>query len=91
VVQEVADRFAPVGIAILFAGAARVPEIDADLTLTSADAVAAARILEARQVVGVHTEDWEHFSHTRAELEAAFAGTGLLVDTPRGATVDLAT
>jgi L-ascorbate metabolism protein UlaG (beta-lactamase superfamily) len=89
-VREIADRFAPIGVAVLFAGAARVPEIDADLTLTSADAVEAARILQAGQVVGVHTEDWQHFSQSRAELEAAFAGTGLLVDTPRGVTVDLA-
>lgn len=88
-VQEIADRFAPIGVAVLFAGAARVPEIDAALTLTSADAAAAARILQAGHVVGVHTEDWEHFSETRAQLEAAFAGTELLVDTPRGETVSL--
>lgn len=88
-VREIASRHAPVGIAVLFAGAARVPAIDAPLTLTSADAVEAARILGVRQVVGVHTEDWEHFSESRADLEAAFAGTGLLVDTPRGSTVTL--
>jgi L-ascorbate metabolism protein UlaG (beta-lactamase superfamily) len=89
-VREIAGRYAPIGIAILFAGAARVPEIDADLTLTSQDAAEAAEILRAGKVVGLHTEDWEHFSQTRAELEAAFAGTpGLLVDTPRGERVVL--
>jgi L-ascorbate metabolism protein UlaG (beta-lactamase superfamily) len=91
-VDEIAARYAPVGVAILFAGAARVPEIDADLTLTSQDAVAAARILGARKVVGVHTEDWEHFSQSRADLEAAFGAEGmrdLLVDTPRGERVEL--
>lgn len=89
-VREIADRYAPVGVAVLFAGAARVPAIDAPLTLTSQDAAEAARILQAGRVVGVHTEDWEHFSETRADLEAAFAATpGLLVDTPRGATVPL--
>jgi L-ascorbate metabolism protein UlaG (beta-lactamase superfamily) len=91
-VDEIASRFAPIGVAILFAGAARVPEIDADLTLTAQDAVAAARILGAQQVVGVHTEDWEHFSHTRADLDAAFTAAGmrdLLVDTPRGQRVEL--
>ena len=79
-------------MAILFAGAARVPEIDAALTLTSADAAAAARILGARRVAGVHTEDWEHFSESRAQLEAAFEAEGireLLIDTPRGVTVSL--
>ena len=54
--------------------------------------MAAARILGARQVVGVHTEDWEHFSESRADLEAAFAAEGMrdvLVDTPRGERVVL--
>jgi L-ascorbate metabolism protein UlaG (beta-lactamase superfamily) len=90
-VQQIADRFRSIDVAILFAGAARVPSIDAALTLTSADAVSAARILGAPQVVGLHTEDWEHFSESRAQLEEAFAGTGLLVDTPRGERVELDT
>ena len=85
-------RFAPVDIAVLFAGAARVPRIDAALTLTSADAAEAARRLGARTAVGVHTEDWQHFSEGRAELEAAFAAAGmahLLAATPRGERVGL--
>lgn len=91
-VDEIAARFAPVGVAVLFAGAARVPSIDGQLTLTSADAVRAARMLGARAVVGVHTEDWEHFSESRAQLEAAFATAGianLLIATPRGERVEL--
>lgn len=91
-VGEVAARFAPVDVAVLFAGAARVPAIDAALTLTSADAATAAGILGARAVVGVHCEDWAHFSESRADLEAAFAAAGvgrLLVPTPRGARVAL--
>jgi L-ascorbate metabolism protein UlaG (beta-lactamase superfamily) len=88
-VQQIADRFRSIDIAVLFAGAARVPSIDAALTLTSADAAKAAQILGAPRVVGLHTEDWEHFSETRADLEAAFEGTGLLLDTPRGVTVSI--
>ena len=88
-VEQIAGRFPDVTIAILFAGAARVPGIDAALTLTSQDAARAASILAATTVVGVHTEDWQHFSESRVELEAAFAGTGLLVATPRGETVTL--
>lgn len=87
VVAEVAARFGPVDVAVLFAGAARVPAIDAALTLTSADAATAAGMLGARAVVGVHCEDWAHFSESRADLEAAFAAAGLadrLVATPRG-------
>ena len=88
-VKQIADRFAPVDIALLFAGAARVPDIDADLTLTSTDAATAAKTLGARVVVGLHTEDWTHFTHTRGELEAAFHGTGILAKTPRGVRVEL--
>lgn len=88
-VEQIADRFPDIDLAVLFAGAARTPMIQAPLTLTSADAVQAARILGASRVIGVHTEDWEHFSDTREALEAAFADSGLLVDTPRGQTVTL--
>jgi L-ascorbate metabolism protein UlaG (beta-lactamase superfamily) len=88
-VRQIADRFAPVDIALLFAGAARVEEIDADLTLNSTDAATAAESLGARLVVGLHTEDWTHFSHTREQLEAAFDGTGVLARTPRGVRVEL--
>ncbi|MES2094423.1 MAG: MBL fold metallo-hydrolase [Actinomycetota bacterium] len=88
-VRQIADRFAPVDIAILFAGAARVEGIDADLTLNSTDAATAAHYLGARIVVGLHTEDWTHFSHTRAHLEAAFEGAGTLARTPRGVRVEL--
>jgi len=88
-VQQIASRFPDVDIAVLFAGAARISAINGPLTLTAADAAEAARILGVHHVVGVHTEDWEHFSETRADFEAAFAGTDLLVDTPRGVTVSV--
>jgi len=88
-VEQIADRFPDIEIAVLFAGAARVPSIPADLTLNSADAAAAARIVGAARVVGLHTEDWAHFSETREQLEAAFAASGVLVATPRGVTVEL--
>ena len=61
-VEQIAGRFPMVEIALLFAGAARVPRIEGNLTLTSGDAARAAIMLGARQVVGLHTEDWEHFS-----------------------------
>ena len=90
-VRQIADRFQEIDIAVLFAGAARVPSIDAALTLTSEDAAEAARILGAQRVVGLHTEDWHHFSESRAQLEAAFAGTDLLLSTPRGVPVAIVT
>jgi L-ascorbate metabolism protein UlaG (beta-lactamase superfamily) len=91
-VEQIAGRFPSIDIALLFAGAARVPEIDAALTLTSADAAAAARLLSSPRVVGLHVEDWEHFSASRVDLETAFAAAGLrelLVATPRGERVVL--
>ena len=88
-VEQIASRFPLVDVAVLFAGAARVPGIDANLTLTSPDAARAAIMLGARTVIGLHTEDWEHFSESRAQLEAAFADRGLLVATPRGERVTL--
>ena len=88
-VQQIAERFPNIDIALLFAGAARVPGIEAPLTLTSMDAAAAALLLGATRVVGLHTDGWEHFTETRDDLEGAFAGTGVLVSTPRGVRVEL--
>ena len=91
-VEQIAGRFPAIDIALLFAGAARVPGLDAALTLTSADAARAAALLGASRVVGLHVEDWTHFSENRADLEAAFAQAGIgdrLVRTPRGERVEL--
>lgn len=93
VVREVVYTFRTIPIAVLNAGAARVQEIDANLTFTSADAAIAARILAAQHVVGVHTEDWEHFSETPEQLVQAFRDAGLaqvLLTTPRGERVTVA-
>lgn len=91
-VEQIAGRFGQIDIALLFAGAARVPGLDAALTLTSPDAATAAGLLGSPRVVPLHVEDWEHFSENRAELEAAFAAAGLeslLVPAPRGERVML--
>lgn len=91
-VEQIADRFPSIDIALLFAGAARVPRLDATLTLTSPDAATAAKLLGSPRVVGLHVEDWKHFSENRADLETAFAAAGLselLVATPRGERVVL--
>jgi len=91
-VEQIADRFSPVDVAILFAGAARVPAIDAALTLTGTDAVAAAKALQAAKVAIVHAEDWKHLSEDRATVNQAFADadlTSLLVQMPRGERVEL--
>ncbi|MEV5322590.1 MBL fold metallo-hydrolase [Nonomuraea sp. N2-4H] len=76
-VTEIAGRF-PVDVAVLFAGAARTALLDgANLTLTSAQAAEAARILDAPHVVPLHFEGWGHFSEGAGTLEDAFAAAGL--------------
>ena len=90
VVETIVARYGAVDAAVLFAGAARVPAIDAALTLTAADARAAAHALGARRVIGLHVDQWTHFSEGRDALELAFAGLEspsggpLLVATPLG-------
>ena len=95
VVSTIAERHAHVDAALLFAGAARVDSIDATLTLTSADARAAALTLGARRVVVLHVDQWEHFREDRATVQRAFAGLEspageeLLAATPLGERVEL--
>jgi L-ascorbate metabolism protein UlaG (beta-lactamase superfamily) len=78
-VGQVAERFGPVGVAVLFTGAARFPDRfdGALLTLDSAGAAAAARILGAEAVVPVHYTGWRHFTEDGPELRAAFDQAGL--------------
>jgi L-ascorbate metabolism protein UlaG (beta-lactamase superfamily) len=77
-VGAVAERFGPVDVAILFAGAARTALLDgAYLTLTSAQAAHAAAVLGARHVVPLHFEGWAHFSQGRDTLDTAFTTAGL--------------
>jgi L-ascorbate metabolism protein UlaG (beta-lactamase superfamily) len=96
VVEGIAARHPRVDAALLFAGAARVDAIDAALTLTAADARAAAEALGARRVVALHVDQWQHFSEDRAAVERAFAGLDspaggpLLAATPLGERVELA-
>lgn len=77
-VKEIAGRFPEIDVAVLFAGAARTVLLDgAALTLTSADAVEAARLLDAKAVIGVHTEGWAHFTEGPDRFIAAFQEAGL--------------
>lgn len=77
-VRQVAERFGPVDVAVLFAGAARFPDRfgGALLTLDSEGAAEAARILGASVVVPVHYTGWQHFTEDGAELRAAFRRAG---------------
>ncbi|TDC80096.1 MBL fold metallo-hydrolase [Streptomyces hainanensis] len=78
-VREIADRFGPVDTAVLFAGAVRTPLLDGQLlTLDSAQAAEAARVLGARRVVPVHFDSWAHFTEGRERLVDAFTAAGLI-------------
>ena len=87
-VAEVADAFPQVGVAVLFAGAARTALFDgAPLTLTAEGVVAAVRRLDAPRVVVVHVDSWAHFSEDRDDVRAALTAAGLagrLVECPPG-------
>jgi L-ascorbate metabolism protein UlaG (beta-lactamase superfamily) len=77
-VKQIADRFAPIDVAVLFAGAARTPLMDgAPLTLTSEAAVEAAHLLTPATIVPVHTEGWSHFSEGPDHLSTTFEQAGL--------------
>ncbi|MGP4089630.1 MBL fold metallo-hydrolase [Streptomyces sp. KR55] len=78
-VREIADRFAPIDTAILFAGAPRFPILfdNQVIVLDSAQAGEAAQILGARRVVPVHYDSWAHFTEGRDDLVAAFTAAGL--------------
>jgi L-ascorbate metabolism protein UlaG (beta-lactamase superfamily) len=94
VVERIAERFPAVDLAVLFCGAARRPDKPEPLTLTAADAVLAARALDARRVVPVHSEGWLHFTEGPGTVHRAFAEAGLgdrLTVLPLGAATPLAT
>jgi L-ascorbate metabolism protein UlaG (beta-lactamase superfamily) len=76
-VAEVARRF-PIRVAVLFMGAARVPEVGPGaLTMTAEDGVAAARAFSGAVIVPLHYEGWAHFSESPAEIADVFKSRGL--------------
>jgi L-ascorbate metabolism protein UlaG (beta-lactamase superfamily) len=78
-VDQVAGRFGPVDVAMLFAGAVRLPERFGDelLTIDSPMAAQATTILGAAATVPVHFNGWAHFAEGGEELRKAFADAGL--------------
>jgi len=78
IVREIAERIGTIDVALLFAGAARTSLFDgAPLTLTSADAAAAAQVLGARWIVPLHVRGWAHFSEGPGDVQAAFTAAQL--------------
>jgi len=76
-VTEVGKRF-DVGLAVLFMGAACVPEVGPDhLTFTAEEGVEFARAFLDASIVPVHYEGWAHFVESRNEIDAAFQSAGI--------------
>lgn len=78
-VKDIVERVGAVDIAVIFAGAARVPakEHGRPLTFTGQRAAAAAELLGASSVIPAHVDSWAHFSEGRDEFVAAFEEAGL--------------
>ena len=93
VVRSIAARCGAMDVALLFAGAAKTPLLgDAPLTLSSTMAADAAVLLGRPQVLGVHTDGWDHFTEDAVTLRQAFADVGigdLLIAAAPGETVRL--
>jgi L-ascorbate metabolism protein UlaG (beta-lactamase superfamily) len=78
IVREIAGRFRPIDTAVIFAGGARAGLLgNALLTLDSAQAAEAAKILDARRVVPVHCDSWAHFTEGRDMIAEAFQRAGI--------------
>jgi L-ascorbate metabolism protein UlaG (beta-lactamase superfamily) len=76
-VAETARRF-PVQTAILHIGAARVSEVGPfHLTLTSEEAVEAAKAFNDAVIVPTHFEGWAHFSEGKQDILTAFRRAGM--------------
>ena len=76
-VAEVAKRF-HVTAAILFMGAARVPEVTpSPLTMTAADGILVARAFPDAAIIPLHYEGWAHFSESRDVISEEFSVAGL--------------
>jgi L-ascorbate metabolism protein UlaG (beta-lactamase superfamily) len=78
-VKDIVERVGAVDIAVIFAGAARVPtkEQGRPLTFTGQRAAAAAELLGAKAVIPAHVDSWAHFSEGRDDFIAAFEEAGL--------------
>jgi L-ascorbate metabolism protein UlaG (beta-lactamase superfamily) len=73
VVREVADHAGPIDIAVLFAGRARSPLMDAYLTLSADQAAEAAEILDSPVVIPMHIDGWQHLTQDAVLVPEAFA------------------
>lgn len=75
--KEIHQRF-DIDRAVLFMGAARVPEVGpAHLTMSASDGIEFARAFPGAAIIPLHYEGWRHFSESRADIASAFADAAL--------------
>jgi L-ascorbate metabolism protein UlaG (beta-lactamase superfamily) len=77
VVQDIADHSGPIDIAVLFAGRARSPLMDAYLTFSADQAARAAEILGSPVVIPMHVDGSSHLTQEADLVPQAFARRGL--------------
>ena len=76
-VEKVTERFPNIHLAVLFMGAAHVPVLPTNITLTADEGVRIARLLPNATIVPVHYEGWKHFTESRSQTAQTFAAAGL--------------
>lgn len=77
VVEEIAQRIAPVDDAILFAGAARPLGPELSVTMTAENTAKAAKLLGAQRVYIAHTDSWGHLGEDLQDTIQAFTREGI--------------
>ena len=76
--DEIAARYAPVDLAILHIGNARIEAIDnLKVSLSAEEALLYAESLDARQVIPIHFEGWAHFTEGQEQAARVFASSKL--------------
>ena len=75
--DRIAERYAPVGVAILHLGHVELsPMPGSFLSLSAAEAIRYAGKLQAASVLPIHYEGWRHFTEDAAEASAVIAASG---------------
>jgi L-ascorbate metabolism protein UlaG (beta-lactamase superfamily) len=74
--EEIVRRYAPVGVALLNLGRARLaPMGDVNFSLTANEAAVFAKALNAKSIVPLHFDGWEHFTEERHLATKALASS----------------
>lgn len=79
VVRDIARRFGPIDVAVLFVGGAQVKAKYGDvyLTLDAGAATDAAEVLAPAAIIPIHQDGWRHFTSNAGDVEHAFAAAGI--------------